>query len=168
MRTRTKIRRGRTARTAWAVVALALITGCSSGGDGDRRGDGDSAPSRRASSPAPAVGTLEQLAARASCTPNVQTDAEELRQANCTTSDGRYVLTTFATDRGLHEWITEAKDYGGTYLVGRRWVAVGDEKVITALRGRLGGTVESGSLHHSGGSGGSGGGGSDDHSDHGS
>lgn len=114
------------------------------------------------------MGTLEELAARARCKPNIQTDADELRQANCATSDGRYVLTTFATDRGQREWINEANDYGGTYLVGRRWVAVGEEKVVTALRGRLGGMVETGSLHHSGGSKGSGGGGSEDHSDHGS
>ena len=49
------------------------------------------------------------------------------------------MLATFATDRGQREWINEANDYGGSYLVGRKWVAVGDAKVVTALRGRLGG-----------------------------
>ncbi|CAM5439469.1 Lipoprotein OS=Streptomyces microflavus OX=1919 GN=G3I39_38865 PE=4 SV=1 [Streptomyces microflavus] len=34
--------------------------------------------------------------------------------------------------------------------MGRRWVAVGDAKVVAALRGRLGGTVETASPHHSG------------------
>lgn len=103
-----------------------------------------------------ATGTLEQLARKAGCDPNVQTDAAELRQANCTTDEGRYVLTTFATDRGQREWINEAKDYGGAYLVGRQWVAVGDPDVVAALRGRLGGTVETASPHHSGDSGGGG------------
>nr|WP_069630437.1 hypothetical protein [Streptomyces niveus] len=101
--------------------------------------------------PRTATGSLEQLAEKAECEPNVQTDAEELRQANCKTGYGRYILTTFATDRGLREWINEANDYGGSYLVGRRWVASGDAKVVESLRGRLGGTVETAPEHGSGG-----------------
>ncbi|MCT9088008.1 hypothetical protein N4G70_03935 [Streptomyces sp. ASQP_92] len=115
-----------------AVVALAVLTGCD------------------ASSPKPsktAGGTLEELAARADCRPVLSTDSAELRRANCTTADGRYVLATFATDRGQREWINEAKDYGGAYLVGRKWVAVGEQSVVTALRGRLGGSVETGTMH---------------------
>ncbi|TQK44052.1 hypothetical protein FBY35_5531 [Streptomyces sp. SLBN-118] len=144
MRTSTNTGARRTARAALAVLALSLAAACGSGDDGDGRGgDGDKAPTT-------ATGTLEQLAQQAQCKPNIQTDAAELRQANCTTGDGKYVLATFATDRGQREWINEANDYGGSYLVGRRWVAVGDAKVVTALRGRLGGTVETGSEHHSG------------------
>nr|WSW69600.1 hypothetical protein OG461_27280 [Streptomyces sp. NBC_00995] len=130
----------RAARRAWcaAVVAgLALLTGCAGDGDGS-------------DIPPTATGTLEELAARAHCEPRLQTDAQELRQANCATADGRYVLATFATDRGQREWINEANDYGGSYLVGRRWVAVSNAAVIAALRGRLGGTVETASPHHSG------------------
>ncbi|TXS42811.1 hypothetical protein EAO72_14105 [Streptomyces sp. or43] len=118
-----------------------LLAGCGGGGD---------------DIPPTATGTLEELAAQAHCEPKLQTDAQELRQANCATEDGRYVLATFATDRGQREWINEANDYGGSYLVGRRWVAVSDAAVIAALRGRLGGTVETASPHHSG-SGGDGG-----------
>lgn len=143
-----------------AVAALALtaamaLTAC--GGDADEAAD----------VPKTATGSLEQLAKQAECKPNIQTDAKELRQANCATKDGKYVLATFATDRGQREWINEANDYGGSYLVGRKWVAVGDEKVVTALRGRLGGTVESGASHggHSGSSAG-GGGNEDEHSGH--
>lgn len=100
--------------------------------------------------PATATGTLEQLAKRADCAPDIQTDADELRQANCTTEYGTYVLATFATDRGQREWIDGAKDYGGVYLVGRKWVAVAEQEVITALRGRLGGEIESAGEGHSG------------------
>ncbi|AYG83303.1 hypothetical protein DWB77_05499 [Streptomyces hundungensis] len=114
------------------VVALAVVTGC-----------GSSSPQ----APKTASGTLEQLAARADCRPVLSTDSTELRRANCTTADGRYVLATFATDRGQREWINEAKDYGGAYLVGRKWVAVGEQSVVTALRGRLGGSVETGTMH---------------------
>ncbi|MFD6988770.1 hypothetical protein [Streptomyces sp. NPDC059943] len=125
-------------RLALVVLALALLSGCGA--------NDDEAPK----TPKTATGSLEQLAEQATCDPNVQTDAEELRQANCKTGDGRYILTTFATDRGLREWINEANDYGGSYLVGRRWVASGDAKVVETLRGRLGGTIETAPEHHSG------------------
>ncbi|MFD7338272.1 hypothetical protein ACFV98_20035 [Streptomyces violascens] len=113
------------------VVAVAVVTGCGSSSH----------------TPTTASGTLEQLAARADCKPVVSTNSAELRQANCTTEDGRYVLATFATDRGQREWINEARDYGGVYLVGRKWVAVGEQPVVTALHGRLGGSVETGTMH---------------------
>ncbi|MCQ6553525.1 hypothetical protein NPS70_09995 [Streptomyces sp. C10-9-1] len=135
MRTSKRTHTGRAARAALAAGALLLAAGCASGGDADV--------------PEEASGSLEELARQADCDPNIQTEAEELRQANCTTADGRYILTTFATDRGQREWINEANDYGGTYLVGRKWVAVGDETVVAALRGRLGGTVETGADHGS-------------------
>ncbi|MEV5280277.1 hypothetical protein [Streptomyces sp. NPDC051994] len=123
----------RVARVVLAGAAVvALVGGC-----------GGSSPHP----PATASGTLEQLAARAACKPVVSTDSAELRQANCTTKDGRYVLATFATDRGQREWINEAEDYGGVYLVGRKWVAVGEQPVVTALHGRLGGSVETGTVH---------------------
>ncbi|MCX5413038.1 hypothetical protein [Streptomyces sp. NBC_00059] len=148
--------RGARARRASAAVlaGLALLTGCGGGADGDDR----------PAVPTTASGSLEQLASKADCEPNVQTDAEELRQANCTTKDGRYVLATFATDRGQREWLNEANDYGGSYLVGRKWVAVGDPDVVAALRGRLGGTVETASPHHTGNGGG--GGSEEGHSGH--
>ncbi|WUL62614.1 hypothetical protein OHS16_23100 [Streptomyces sp. NBC_00344] len=138
-----------------AVAALGLLAGCST----SHPHQSDDAPPE----PRTATGSLEQLASKARCKPEIQTDASELRQANCTTTQGRYVLVTFATDRGQREWINSAKDYGGTYLLGRKWVAVGDTTVVAALRGRLGGTVEAGSQHHQGSSGS---GGSDGHSGH--
>lgn len=109
--------------------------------------DGDDAP------PDTASGSLEQIAAKAHCEPDIQTDAAELRQATCDKGARRYVLVTFTNARGQAEWFDEATDYGGTYLVGKKWIAVGDEKVVMRLRGRLGGTVEK-SSHHSGSSGG--------------
>ncbi|KFK89100.1 hypothetical protein IX27_12760 [Streptomyces sp. JS01] len=150
------VRRG--GATALVLAGFLLLAGCSTEPADDNDG-------RERPTPKPAAtGTLEELAKKAGCDPNVQTDAAELRQANCKADDGRYVLTTFATDRGQREWINEAKDYGGSYLVGRRWVAVGEPEVVAALRGRLGGTVETASPHHSGDSGG--GGSEDGHSGH--
>ncbi|WP_031069579.1 hypothetical protein [Streptomyces sp. NRRL S-118] len=144
MRTERRTSTARVAAAALISLALPVLAACDADG-----GTADAAPPT-------ATGTLEQLAAKAACEPEISTDAEELRQAKCETRDGAYVLTTFATDRGQREWINEANDYGGTYLVGRKWVVSGDEKVVTALRGRLGGDVETGSSHHSGNSGGGG------------
>ncbi|MGW1548996.1 hypothetical protein [Streptomyces sp. NPDC002346] len=150
MVTQLEIRRGRRSgvgTVAVVLAGLALLAACGGGGAGDDKPH----------VPPTATGSLEQLATKAHCKPNIQTDAQELRQANCMTGDGRYVLATFATDRGQREWINEANDYGGSYLVGRKWVAVGEANVVAALRGRLGGTVETASPHHHSGSGGSGG-----------
>jgi hypothetical protein len=135
---------------AGAVLALLALTGC--GGSGGGGAAGDSADKV----PATATGSLEDLAAEVKCAPDMQTDADEIRQAICKNTDGKFVLATFATDRGQREWLNEAKDYGGFYLVGAKWVAVGDQKVVTALRGQLGGTTEEGASHHSGSSGGGG------------
>ncbi|MEV0437593.1 hypothetical protein AB0I84_17950 [Streptomyces spectabilis] len=122
------------------AIGLVIAAGLAGGDGGSGAG-----PER----PATATGTLEQLAAKAECAPDVQTDAAELRQANCRNGAGRFVLATFATDRGEREWLNQAKDYGGTYLVGRKWVAVGEPGVLRALRGHLGGTVERSSHHAS-------------------
>ncbi|WP_149551394.1 hypothetical protein [Streptomyces marokkonensis] len=117
-----------------AVAALALA-GCGSGGAG-----ADEVPPT-------ATGSLEHLAAEAKCEPNMQTDADTIRQALCKKGGEKYVLATFATDRGQREWLNTAKDYGGYYLVGRKWVAVGEERTVAALRSTLGGTMEEGSEH---------------------
>ncbi|AWW42674.1 hypothetical protein [Streptomyces cadmiisoli] len=129
-----------------AVAALALA-GCGSDGD-------------RAAVPETATGSLEHLAAEAKCTPDMQTDADTIRQAICKRGGEKYILATFSTDRGQREWINTAKDYGGYYLVGRKWVAVGHEDVVSGLRDRLGGTLEVGTDHSGGGAGHSGGAGS--------
>ncbi|WP_405873516.1 MULTISPECIES: hypothetical protein [unclassified Streptomyces] len=117
---------------AAAVLALA---GC--GGDGDAA----------AKIPATATGSLESLAAKVKCKPDMQIDSDEVRQAICKTSAGKFVFATFATDRGQREWINDAKDYGGFYLVGRKWVAVGEDGLVKKLQTTLGGNEEIGTNH---------------------
>lgn len=116
------------------AVAVLALAGCGSGG-------------AESEVPATATGSLEHLAAEVKCKPDMQTDADTIRQAICKKGKEQYVLATFATDRGQREWIDMAKDYGGFYLVGRKWVAVGEENVLDDLRGRLGGDVEEGIDH---------------------
>ncbi|CAL9430725.1 hypothetical protein [Streptomyces sp. NPDC057838] len=118
------------------AVAILALAGCGSGGEHEA-----------AAVPEAVTGSLEHIAAEAKCKPNMQTDADTIRQAICKRGEEKYVLATFATDRGQREWLNGAKDYGGYYLVGRKWVAVGQEKTVTALQGTLGGTMEEGSEH---------------------
>ncbi|MEV4949966.1 hypothetical protein [Streptomyces sp. NPDC053755] len=125
------MRTRRTVEAAVLAVAVLVTAGCGAGGE----------------PPEEATGTLEQIAAKAECEPDLQTDAAELRQAKCATGDGTYVLLTFASDRGQREWINEAKDYGGAYLVGRKWTVAGDERTVERVRGRLGGQVETTAPH---------------------
>ncbi|MBL1081109.1 hypothetical protein JK359_03820 [Streptomyces actinomycinicus] len=125
----------RLTRLTLGAAALLALAGCSSGGGTE-------------AVPPTATGSLERLAAEVKCKPNMQTDADEIRQALCRNGDGKFILATFATDRGQREWINDAKDYGGHYLVGRKWVAVGEDGVVKALRGTLGGDLEAGADHH--------------------
>ncbi|MFC9929825.1 hypothetical protein [Streptomyces sp. NPDC127190] len=124
----------RLTRPMLAAAAVLALGGCGAGGT-------------TAKVPPTATGSLEKLAAAVRCTPDMQTDADEIRQAICANKDGKFILATFATDRGQREWINDAKDYGGYYLVGRKWVAVGDDGTVRALRGTLGGDVEMGTDH---------------------
>ncbi|MFG3098953.1 hypothetical protein ACGFZL_00210 [Streptomyces sp. NPDC048182] len=126
----------RLTRPTLALAAL-VLTGCGAGSHGDGH----------AAMPATATGSLEHLAARARCEPDMQTDADTIRQALCRRGAETYVLATFATDRGQRDWIDTAEDYGGYYLVGPKWVAVGHQDVVAGLRGRLGGTLERGADH---------------------
>ncbi|MET8830992.1 hypothetical protein ABZX40_08220 [Streptomyces sp. NPDC004610] len=120
-----------------AVAGVVLLAGCGGSGGG----------AREVAVPETATGSLERLAAEVRCAPDIQTDADEIRQALCENGDGKFVLATFATDRGQREWINGAKDYGGHYLVGRKWVAVGGTKTVNALRSTLGGELEEGMDH---------------------
>ncbi|WP_405612461.1 hypothetical protein [Streptomyces sp. NBC_00076] len=131
----------RLTRPILALGGAALVLALAGCGSGDTK--------KEAAVPEAATGSLEHLAAEVKCTPDMQTDADEIRQAICKNPDGKFILATFATDRGQREWINGAKDYGGFYLVGRKWVAVGHEDVVASLRGRLGGTLEEGTSHSS-------------------
>ncbi|WP_226900461.1 hypothetical protein [Nonomuraea phyllanthi] len=87
---------------------------------------------------------MEQIAGTLGCPSiDMQVDATELRQAVCRTSRGRYTLVTFTTDAGKRMWLDAAQAYGGTYLVGDRWVVIATPALLEALREQLGGRIES-------------------------
>lgn len=134
--------RARRAALAAACGAALLLGGCSVGENGQAAGE--SGP------PGVTVSGLEDLAAKSGCRLQSRTRAEELRQGACKTGRGRYTLVTFTTEEGQGNWLREAKPWGGTYLVGPRWVAVGGEQTLRSLRRDLGGEIQPGEDHGQG------------------
>lgn len=87
--------------------------------------------------------TVEQLGARAGCKPKIQIDVADLRQGYCTTSIGRFFLTTFTTQQGKDEWMNEAPE-GHPHLVGNLWTVLASRKVLERLRDKIGGDLHLG------------------------
>ncbi|MGR6920274.1 hypothetical protein ACU635_39085 [[Actinomadura] parvosata] len=55
-------------------------------------------------------------------------------------------MPTFAGGTGERAWLDDAEAYGGSYLVGDRWVVVAAPPPLEGVSRRLGGTVEA--AHH--------------------
>ncbi|GAA0989466.1 hypothetical protein GCM10009555_073470 [Acrocarpospora macrocephala] len=119
---------------ALAVSAFALLStvACSGSEPG-----GETANTEAVLGPPP---TVEQLAAKVGCTPDIQVDAAELRTGACKTDDGQFFVNTFATQQGKDEWMDQAPEYN-PHLVGNLWTVLGERPVLDALRVRLGGDL---------------------------
>jgi hypothetical protein len=133
----TRVPRAGLALAVAAVLALPLAAGCNAKKAG-ASGDAD-----RAAAPA----SLDELAARTGCSLVGRRKAQQLQQGNCQNSRGQYVLVSFDSDQDMTSWLNEAKPWGGTYLVGTRWVAVSTPNTLQSLRKDLGGHILSGEMH---------------------
>ncbi|MCW2943214.1 MAG: hypothetical protein JWN00_6199 [Actinomycetia bacterium] len=123
---------GRVRHTAAGLCGVLVITaGCSS------------APNPPAAAPV----SLERLAARIGCAVTAETNAAELRQGSCSGAQGRYVLLTFATPQNQDAWLTEARQWGGHYLAGTRWVIVGTPAQLKVFQAGVGGAIVAGDDH---------------------
>ncbi|MGP4025920.1 hypothetical protein [Actinomadura sp. 3N407] len=126
-------------RPAWRVgtacggLLLALCAGCG----GERASGGDSA----ATSAAPRSMSIEQLGAELDCEPQRRGKAADYRQAICAAPSGKYLLNTFESGRAQNDWLEHSKMYGGTYLVGHRWIVVSKPELLSSLRGQVGGRL---------------------------
>ncbi|SNR64627.1 hypothetical protein SAMN06265355_105140 [Actinomadura mexicana] len=118
-----------------AALAMPLAAGCSAASDASGGG--------KAAEPA----SLAELAQQTDCSLTGKRKVKDLEQGNCKTARGRYVLLSFTSDNGMHAWLEEAKPWGGTYLVGARWVAVSQQQTLESLRGDLGGKIVQGDAH---------------------
>ncbi|OPF71509.1 hypothetical protein VT50_0232775 [Streptomyces antioxidans] len=94
--------------------------------------------------PAPLTGIADAIG----CKATIVTEAAELRQGSCGSGQKRFTMVTFATDKGQHDWLTTSKDYGGMYLVGKRWSVTGlSMGSLEPLREKIGGSLEKGMSH---------------------
>ncbi|MEU9335785.1 hypothetical protein AB0D49_21810 [Streptomyces sp. NPDC048290] len=130
------------ALVAGAAAGLALLTGCGGSGPAET---GPSAAAPKVSA-APDAGVMapakvEVIAALTGCAADIRIEADELRQGVCATDGGGYVITTFPEDRLKETWLDSASVYGGTYLVGTRWVVGAEPALLDGFRQRLGGDV---------------------------
>ncbi|TDD22153.1 hypothetical protein E1294_12630 [Nonomuraea diastatica] len=119
------------------LAALALLAGLAaacSAGDG-------SGGYLAAGGPAGAAAlTVEQLSARVGCDPRLQADGAGVRSGHCTTPDGDFVVTTFATRAGKDAWMGAAPA-GIPHLAGDLWTVLSSRKVLDLLSERLGGEL---------------------------
>ncbi|QKV91150.1 hypothetical protein HUT19_04845 [Streptomyces sp. NA02950] len=146
-------------RATALCAALLFLSGCagnSTAHDATKHPREKAAPSAKefgkAGKPAPLAGIADAIG----CKAKVITEVDELRQGSCTSGKNRYTMLTFATEQGQHDWLSVSKDYGGTYLVGKRWSVTGlSTGSLSSLREKIGGDIEHGMSMSHGGSGGS-------------
>ncbi|WP_413802745.1 hypothetical protein [Streptomyces iranensis] len=135
-------------------AALLFLAGC---GGGDRtHGAGHEqkkvSPATKEFAKPGKPAPLTKIADAIGCKATIVTEAEELRQGSCGSGQKRFTMVTFATDKGQHDWLTTSKDYGGMYLVGKRWSVTGlSMGSLEPLREKIGGSLEKGmSMSHGG------------------
>ncbi|MEV4612481.1 hypothetical protein AB0K43_07760 [Kitasatospora sp. NPDC049258] len=138
----------RSVRTAfqWAALLVLFLLGVLEllGGAGGLVG------SSQAAAPAPGRSSVEDLARRIGCTAEITAEATDLRQGVCTSGGEEIWIATFPTARARDAWTTEAKAYGGSYLVGDGWAVVLSDATADLLHGLLGGEIVNG-VDHAGG-----------------
>ncbi|MEV5451815.1 hypothetical protein ACGFWG_37785 [Streptomyces sp. NPDC048405] len=120
---------------ALALVPLAAACGRV---EGAGRPSQTSVPAAAAMAPA----KVEVIANLTGCEPNIRVEATELREGICHTEQGEYLITTFPEEKYKRTWLETARVYGGTYLVGSRWVVSAEPKTLAALHKRIGGDVQ--------------------------
>lgn len=87
--------------------------------------------------------TVEQLAETVGCTPAFQGTTADFRQANCTVGRTDYLLLDFPTDKDQEDWFEYAILYGGSYLVGERWILTSSsEDEMVKVQQQVGGKIE--------------------------
>ncbi|MFH8346435.1 hypothetical protein [Streptomyces sp. NPDC018045] len=134
---------------AGGLSCAIVVTGHVNGGPAPAaRHPAHAAPSPGAAATPGPPASMARIAAALGCRADVIIDAQELREGGCTTGAGVFRILTFSSDAKKRAWLTEAKAYGGTYLVGTRWSVTGPSRsALAPLQATLGGAVESGGGH---------------------
>ncbi|MFF3333838.1 hypothetical protein ACFYWX_30540 [Streptomyces sp. NPDC002888] len=125
-----------------SLALLPLATACSGSNDD---ASADSEPTEVSAAPAAGVvapAKVEVIAGLIGCTAKIRIDADELREGVCHAKKADYIITTFPEEKYKDTWLDSASIYGGTYLVGTRWVVAAKPEQLGGLRSKLGGTVQ--------------------------
>ncbi|MFD8782970.1 hypothetical protein [Kitasatospora sp. NPDC059599] len=138
------VRPQRTVRRALQWLALTVLLGLGvvellGGAGGLLASPQTSAHAARAS--------VEDLAQRIGCTADITADTTDLRQGLCSLGENEVWIATFPTNGAQTAWTSEAEAYGGSYLVGDRWVVVVSDTTADLLHAKLGGVITSGADH---------------------
>ncbi|MBV2153230.1 hypothetical protein RZ50_010315 [Kitasatospora sp. SUK 42] len=138
------VRSQRTVRRAlqWLALIVLLVLGVVEllGG-----AQGLLAPPRASADAARA--SVEDLAQRIGCPVDITADTVDLRQGLCTLGDDEVWIATFPTTGAQTAWTSGAEAYGGSYLVGDRWVVVLSDTTADLLHAKLGGVITGGADH---------------------
>ncbi|MEG3630817.1 hypothetical protein V5O46_24755 [Streptomyces sp. C6-003] len=132
----------RRAAVVGTLAVLPLLTACS-GGAQDQPAE-DPRPAQTSAAPAAGVvapAKVEVIAGLTGCRATIRVDADQLRQGLCHTPEADFLITTFPEEKYQRTWLAEAAVYGGTYLVGPRWVVSAKSAMLAGLREKLGGTI---------------------------
>ncbi|MEW2424462.1 hypothetical protein AB0911_28330 [Streptomyces nigra] len=132
----------RRAALAAGLAPLLLATACGGGDSGSAAASSGPPKVSAAEAGVVAPAKIEVIAGLTGCKVKIRTEADELREGVCRTKQGDYLVTTFPEERLKRTWLESASVYGGTYLVGTRWVVSGKPAVLEGLRPRIGGTME--------------------------
>ncbi|MDL2078456.1 hypothetical protein QNN03_18640 [Streptomyces sp. GXMU-J15] len=124
------------------VVLAPLAAGCGGGEDDAAAAPRAEKVSAAASAGVVAPAKVEVIAGLTGCKPKIRIEADELREGVCRTEKADYVITTFPEERLKQTWLDSASVYGGTYLVGTRWVVGAKPEVLDDLRPKLGGEIQ--------------------------
>lgn len=136
--------RARPARTVAALAVPLLLASLTIGCSADPAGKA-SPPARKGNAtpvPSAAPASIEKIASMTDCAVEMRTDADELREAVCVTTEGNWIVTTFPTEKLKLTWLDTASMYGGTYLVGPKWAIGAKSQVLKELRTKVGGELQ--------------------------
>lgn len=140
-RTLSTARLARGAALLGGLALLPLATAC--GGDTESAAL-NSDPSKITAAPAAGVvapAKVEVIAGLTGCQAEIRVEADELREGVCHTETADYLITTFPAEKYKLAWLDAAGVYGGTYLVGERWVVSAKPETLQRFRPKLGGTI---------------------------
>ncbi len=120
-----------------AASVVALLGGCSDSGDGTASVSAKGTPP-----------SVEKLGGALECKVKVTKKVEDYRLGSCKKDKTLFTMVTFKDNRAKRGWLDYSKPYGGTYLVGSRWLVLADsDKKLIPVQAKFGGTIEQGASH---------------------